>query len=52
MKKKAYEKPAMNVVLLQHRTQLLAGSLRSVGTTGLDDDLDYDQNGGDQGYAW
>ena len=52
MKKKIYEKPDMKVVLLQHRTMLLADSLCDVSTTGLDDDLDYDENGGDQGSAW
>lgn len=44
MKKKEYMKPAMRVVLLQHHQQLLAGSLKSVKSTGLgdDDDLDID----------
>ncbi len=35
MKKKEYMKPAMRVVLLQHHQQLLAGSLKSVQSTGL-----------------
>lgn len=44
MKKKGYMKPAMRVVLLQHHQQLLAGSLKSVQSTGLDggDDLGID----------
>ena len=33
MKKRQYDKPSMNVVLLQQRTMLLAGSN---GTGGLD----------------
>ena len=52
MIKKEYMKPAMKVVLLQHRTMLLAGSLSSVSTTGLDDDFVYDKIGGDLGNAW
>lgn len=43
----------MKTVMLQHQSQLLAGSLKSVKTNGLDDDdLDYDAGGGDQGSAW
>ena len=44
MKKKQYTKPDMQVVELQHKTQLLAASnkLRGVDTTGLDDDDDLD----------
>ncbi len=43
MKKKEYMKPAMRVVLLQHHQQLLAGSLKSVQSTGLGgDDLGID----------
>ena len=38
MKKKSYQKPTMKVVILQHRTQLLAGS-------GLNDPNDYDDGG-------
>ena len=42
--KKEYIKPGMQVVELQHKTQLLAGSnkLRGVKTTGIDDDDDLD----------
>lgn len=43
--KKEYIKPDMKVVELQHMTQLLAGSnnkLRGTDITGLDDDLDID----------
>ena len=35
MIKKEYQKPAMQVVELQHRSMILAGSVTSVGTTGL-----------------
>lgn len=53
MIKREYIKPMMTVVKLQHRSQFLAGSLRGVNTTGLDDDhLNYDEGGGDQGSAW
>lgn len=52
MIKREYIKPMMTVVKLQHRSQFLAGSLRGVNTTGLDDDLYYDEGGGDQGSAW
>ena len=38
MKKKGYQKPTMKVVILQHRTQLLAGS-------GLNDPNDYTPGG-------
>ena len=38
MKKKDYQKPTMNIVKLQHRTQLLAGS-------GLNDPNDYTPGG-------
>jgi hypothetical protein len=38
MKKKGYQKPTMKVVILQHRTQLLAGS-------GLDEPNDYNDGG-------
>ena len=32
MKKKAYMKPALRVVVLQHRTMLLAGSILSTSS--------------------
>lgn len=38
MKKKGYQKPTMRVVILQQRTQLLAGS-------GLNDPNDYNDGG-------
>ena len=37
MIKKEYQKPEMNVVMIQE-TQMLCGSLTDVTTTGLDDD--------------
>lgn len=40
MTKKEYQKPVMEVIDLQHKSQILAGSVTSVTTTGLDDDLD------------
>lgn len=57
MIKKEYMKPTMRVVKVQHQCHILAGSLRSVESSGLDskNDLQYDDfdgNGGDQGYAW
>jgi len=57
MIKKEYMKPTMWVVKVQHQSHILAGSLRSVKSSGLDseDDLQYDDfggNGGDQSYAW
>ena len=51
MIKKAYEQPAMKVVQIQ-QTQLICASVNDVTTNGLDDDLGYDNNGGDQGSAW
>lgn len=36
MTKKEYQKPAMEVIELQHKSQILAGSVTSVTTTGLD----------------
>lgn len=54
MIKKEYMKPTMRVVKVQHQSHILAGSLRSVKSSGLDDedDLQYEGNGGNQGYAW
>ena len=34
--KQEYQKPAMEVIELQHKSQILAGSVTSVTTTGLD----------------
>ena len=36
MTKKEYMKPVMEVIELQHKSQILAGSVTSVKTTGLD----------------
>ena len=54
MIKKDYMKPTMKVVQLQHQSHILAGSLTSVKSSGLDteNDLEYDNSGGNQGYAW
>ena len=54
MIKKDYIKPTTQVVELMHRLQILSGSLRSVQSTGLDDEyvLEYDNKGGDQSDAW
>lgn len=46
MKKKAYMKPEQRVVLLQHRTMLLSGSVRSVSTNMTDEDDDFLWGGG------
>lgn len=57
MIKKEYMKPTMRVVKVQHQSHILAGSLRSLKSSGLDseNDLLYDDfegNGGNQVYAW
>ena len=39
MTKKEYQKPVMEVIELQHKSQILAGSVTSLTTSGLDDDL-------------
>ena len=57
MIKKEYMKPTMRVVKVQHQSHILAGSLQSVKSSGLDkeDDLlydDFDGSGGNQGNAW
>jgi len=44
--KKIYSKPAMRVVMLQHHTQLLQSSVRSLGTN-IDDD-----NDGEDDFIW
>ena len=48
MTKKEYMKPVMEVIELQHKSQILAGSGTSVKTTGLDEDLTHsdDEEGG------
>ena len=42
MTKKEYQKPVMKVIELQHKSQILAGSVKSVKTTGLGDGLSDD----------
>ena len=44
MTKKEYMKPVMKVIELQHKSQILAGSVTSVKTTGLDEDLTLPDN--------
>ena len=46
MTKKEYMKPAMKVIELQHKSQILAGSVTSVTTTGLDNNLTQDETPG------
>lgn len=43
MIKKEYQKPEMNTVTIQHRTQILIASLTNVSASGLDSEesLDY-----------
>ena len=52
MIKRTYEKHEMQVMEADMDQQILAGSIAGVTTTGLDDDLGYDNDGGDQGSAW
>jgi hypothetical protein len=55
MIKKEYMKPVMKVIELQHKSQILAGSVTSVTTSGLDDDLilpSEDQSGNPWENAW
>ena len=55
MIKKEYMKPEMQTVELKHKCQILAGSVTSVKTTGLDDDLilpDEDKSGNPWENAW
>jgi len=54
MIKKRYQKPTIEVTEADVEQQILAGSLTSVNSIGLDDenDLLYDDEGGDQGIAW
>ena len=51
MKKQDYQKPEMRVVLLQHQTHLLAGSLTGVQSTGTvwDDEDNFIFGGGSDG---
>ena len=57
MVKKEYMKPALLLTETEVENSILVTSLQVVKTSGLDseDDLQYDDfedNGGDQGYAW
>ena len=56
MTKKEYQKPVMEVIELQHKSQILAGSVTSLTTDGLDDDLILPDNeepkSGDVWEAW
>ena len=48
-------KPVMEVIELQHKSQILAGSVTSLKTSGLDDDLilpSEDQSGNPWEIAW
>ena len=38
--KQEYQKPVMEVIELQHKSQILAGSVTNLTTSGLDDDDD------------
>ena len=40
MTKKEYMKPVMKVIELQHKSQILAGSVTNLTTSGLDDEDD------------
>lgn len=42
MKKKQYMKPEQRVVELHHMNQLLAGSLRSVKSSGIDSEDEFE----------
>ena len=44
MTKKEYQKPVTKVIELQHKSQILVGSVTSVKTTGLDEDLTLPDN--------
>ena len=58
MIKKEYMKPVMKVIELQHKSQILVGSVTSVTTTGLDEDEnltlpeDEDKSGNSWENAW
>ena len=46
MNKKHYQKPAMQVVMLQHQQTLLAGSVRTLSTNlDTEDEIEYTGNG-------
>ena len=50
--KKEYTNPIIQVVKIQQRYEILKGSLNSVNTSGLDDDLQLNNNGGNLDDAW
>ena len=53
--KQEYQKPVMLIVEADFKQQILAGSLTSVSSTGLDDDLvlpDEDKSGNPWENAW
>ncbi len=54
LSKQEYMKPTMKVVEVGVRQQILAGSLTSVQSTGLDDgeELKYGNDGGKSGSMW
>ena len=53
MIKKEYQKPVMLIVEADFKQQILAGSLTSVSSTGLDDDLILpDDEESKSGSAW
>ena len=45
--KQEYQKPAMLVIMTDLEQQILTGSVSTVKTTGLDEDLNKDDNPGD-----
>lgn len=47
MKKQDYQKPALLVIMTDLEQQILTGSVGDVKTTGLDEDLNKDDNPGD-----
>ena len=47
MKKQEYQKPVMKAIEADIEQQILAGSVTSLTTSGLDDDLNKDDNPGD-----
>ena len=44
MTKKEYMKPVMKVIELLHKSQILAGSVTNLTTSGLDEDLTLPDN--------
>ena len=52
MTKKEYQKPVMKVIELHHKSQILAGSVTSVTTTGLDVEDELVLPGGLPGTPW